>query len=270
MKNFLLTICSVILTSSMLFSQDSTKVIIPEKKEVSMITNRPGLTEASTAFFKGGFQTEMGFEYGKIPNWKGSTEHIEYLLLPSFGFLYGVSENVELRVFSINYASRSNINGGYTKFVWNLTDIFVGAKINLLKENGLTPGLALLINQGIPSNSVDVRRHWPTTAILAWSYSLPSNFGLSGNLGYINGKEVFENQITYDHAFSYTVNLGYAIQENIGVFAEVFGESDIPVNLDGGAWYRFNPKLQVDASVGYGFDVENYYLNLGFSWLIIK
>ena len=156
MKKIVLTIGAVFLTSSMLFSQDTTKVITLEKEEISMITNRPGATESSTAVFKGGFQTEMGFEYGKIPEWKGSTEHIEYLFLPSFGFLYGVSENVELRVFSTNYATRSNVNGGYTKLVFNLSTIYVGSKINLFREKGFVPNVALLINQGIPSNYVDV------------------------------------------------------------------------------------------------------------------
>jgi hypothetical protein len=260
----------------MLFSQDSTKVIPLETEEVSMITNRPGATESSTAVFKGGFQTEIGFEYGKIPEWKGSTEHIEYLFLPSFGFLYGVSENVELRVFSTNYATRSNVNGGYTKLVFNLSTIYVGSKINLFKENRFVPNAALLINQGVPSNYVDVRRQWPTSAIFAWSYTLPANFGLSGNLGYINHKEVFQNDITFDHSWSYTLNLGYSIKDDLGVFAEIFGEGkmndngETPLNIDGGVWYRINKKLQVDASASYGFEVENYYLNMGFSWLLIK
>lgn len=254
---------------SSVYSQDSTST-------VSMITNRPGATEASTAVYKGGFQMEMGLEYGKVPNWKGNTEHSEYLFLPNFGFQYGVSKNVELRIFATNYATRSNVNGGYTQFVFNLSNVYVGTKINLLRSKGVIPELALLINQGMPTNPADVRKQWPTTALIAWSYSLPSNFGLSGNLGYINQKEVFDQNITFDHSWSYTLNLGYVIQDNVGIFAEIFGEDNmndntkVPLNLDGGAWYRFNPKFQIDASAGYGFEVGSYYINAGFSLLIMK
>ena len=259
-----------------LSAQDSTKVETVEVSEISMITNRPGVTEASTAVFKGGFQMEVGLEYGKIPNSKGSTDHSEYIFLPNFGFQYGVSKNVELRIFSTNYATRSFVNDGYTKFVFNLSNLYVGTKINLLRSKGLIPELAFVLNQGIPSNPADVRKQWPTTGILAWSYSLPANFGLSGNLGYINHKEVFERNITFNHSWSYSVNVGYSIQNDFGVFVEIFGEdqmnddSEVPINFDGGVWYRFNPKLQIDASVGYEDELGSYYMNAGFSWLILK
>ena len=110
---------------------------------------------------------------------------------------------------------------------------------------------------------------------MAWSYSLPSNFGLSGNWGYTNHKEVFEQDVTFDHSWSYTLNVGYSIKYNLGVFAEIFGEdyvnddSTTPITVDGGVWYRINPKLQVDASAGFGFDLGSNYLNFGFSWLIL-
>ncbi len=264
----ILILLQIIISATFGYSQDSSSV--------SMITNRPGATEASTAVYKGGFQIEASLEYGKIPERKGTSDHSEYLFLPSFGLLYGVSENVELRVFAVNYATRSNLNGGYTQFVYNLSDVFIGTKINLLKSKGLVPELALIINQGFPSNPSNVRKQWPTTATFAWSYSLPANFGLSGNLGYINEKEVFDQNVTFDHGWLYTLNLGYAIKDDVGVFVEIFGEdnmnddSPIPLVVNGGAWYRFNPKLQIDASAGYGFEVGNYYFNVGMSLLILK
>ena len=256
-----------------LFAQDSTSV---STTEISMITNRPGASESSRAVFKKGFQIETGLEFGKVPNFKGNPEGIEYLFLPSFGFQYGVSENVELRIFATNYATRSINNGAPSQFVYNLSNVTAGAKINILKSKGIVPEMALLLTQGIPTNPADVRKQWPTTALLAWSYSLPANFGLAGNLGYINQKEVFEQQITFDHSWSYTLNVGYSIQENTGVFVEIFGTDNmndnttVPVNFDGGFWYRFNPKFQVDVSAGYGFDVGSSYVNAGLSWLFLN
>jgi len=255
------------------FAQDST---VTTASEVSMITNRPGTTEASRAVYKKGFQIEAGFEFGEIPDFKGNPDGIQYLFLPNFGFQYGVSENVELRVFAINYATRSIHNGAPSQFAYNLSNLFVGAKINILKANGLIPELALLITQGIPTNPNDVRKKWPTSGVLAWSYALPARLSLSGNFGYINQKEVFERDVTFKHKWTYTLNLGYAIKEDVGVFVEIFGvdefndNSTVPVNLDGGVWYRFNPKFQIDCSAGYGLDGGSYYVDAGLSWLLLK
>jgi len=244
--------------------------------EISMITNRPGATEASRAVFKHGFQIETGLEFGQVSNFKGNAEGIEYLFLPNFGFQYGISDNVELRVFATNYATRSIHNGAPSQYVYNLSNVYVGAKINLLKSNGIIPELALLLTQGFPTNPNDVRKQWPTNGVLAWSYSLPASLSLSGNLGYINEKEVFQQHVTFSHSWLYTVNFGYAIKDNLGAFVEIFGEDSmndgnaIPLNLDGGLWYRFTPKFQIDASAGYGFDVGSYYINAGFSLLVLN
>ena len=248
----------------------------PSNKDVSMITNRPGATEASRAVYHHGFQIEAGLEYGKIPNFKGANAFEEYIYLPTFGFQYGVSENVELRIFSTNYATRSFTDPGYTQFNYQLDNVTVGAKINLVNAKGFVPEMALLIDQGISTRPPTERTQWPTRALLAWGYSLPSNFSLAGNLGYINEKEYYDQYITYNNSLSYTMNMGYAIQENLGVFAEMFGQDRVdsgngfPVNLDGGIWYRFTNKFQIDASGGYGFDVQNYYVNMGLSILFLK
>lgn len=258
------------------FSQDSSQVEDVEVIEYSMVTNRPGATEASKAVYHKGFQMEVGFEFGHIPERKGSDKHTQYIYLPQFNLQYGVSKNVELRVSSSNYATREQVNDGYTKFNYNLDNIVVGAKINLFKPKKWVPEMALLVTQSFPSNYDNYRKYWPTTVLLAWGYSLPKNFSLAGNIGYVHEKVSFDNHIEDGHSWKYTVNLGYAIKHNMGVFAEIFGSDTFndalktPLTLDGGVWYRFNPQLQIDASTGYGFDVGSYYINAGFSWLIIN
>ena len=246
------------------------------KENISMITNRPGATEASRAVYHKGFQMEIGFEYGNVPERKGSDKHSQYLYLPQFNLQYGVSKNVELRVASTNYAVREQINNGYTQFNYNLDNIVVGAKINLLDAEKWKPELALLITQSFPSNTSDYRRYWPTTFLFAWAYSLPKNFSLSGNLAYINEKLSYDKTIDVSHGWSYTVNAGYGIKHNLGVFAEVFGsdssadDTAVSLTLDGGIWYRINPKFQIDGSAGYGFDVGSNYFNVGLSYLFLK
>ena len=253
--------------------QDSVMV---ESNQLDMITNRPGATEASHAVYQEGFQIEAGFEYGKIPDQKGVSTHKEYIFLPNIGFQYGVSPNVELRIFTTNYATRSYLNSGYTQFVYELANVNVGAKINLTEAKRGLPEMAILIDQGISTRPANERSYWPTRGLLAWSYSLPSNFSLAGNFGYINQKEYYDQYITYGHSFTYTLNFGYGIKDNLGVFAEVFGidrlnkDRSFPWNFDGGVWYRLNNKFQIDASMGYGFDVGNYYVNVGMSKLFLR
>lgn len=266
---FILFLCSLKLS----LGQDSAVI---SNANLDMITNRPGATEASRAVYHKGFQIETGIEFGQIPDWKGSKSNKQYLFLPNFNLQYGVSKNVELRVSSTHYASRDKINDGYTQFVYMLDNIVLGAKINLLKSKGFRPELALLITQSIPSNFSDNTKYWPTTILMAWSYSLPKNFSLSGNLAYLHQMVENDQFLTVTPGWSYTFNAGYAIKENIGVFAEIFGSDDFDdsenasVTLDGGIWYRINPKFQIDASAGYGTDVGNYYLNAGFSYLFLK
>lgn len=261
-------------TSLISVAQDSIGTI---EEVVPLITNRPGLTEASRAVYKGGFQLEMGLEYGKTPTSKGSSEYSDYILLPNIGFLYGVSNNVELRVFGNNQGSRNNHTCGQQKYDYSVDNVFVGTKINLLKSKGWIPELALVINQGIPTDGSSDLKSWASTGLLAWSYSLPSNFALSGNLGYTNEKITQENvDMKYQHGLLYTLNLGYAIKSNIGTYVELNGSdllyqgNSFPINVDGGFWYRVNPHLQVDALAGYGFEVENYFVNIGMSWLLLK
>lgn len=259
-----------------IFTINGQELTTISNNDLQMVTNRPGATESSLAVYKGGFQIEAGLEYGKVPFDKNRESYTNYLYLPNVGIQYGISKNIELRVFTTHLLSKYTMNEQSTSFESSLNEINVGAKINLVKSKGWVPEMALLVNQGIPTTRNDSTKQWPTKAVLAWSHSLPANWGVSGNLGYTNQKQSIHNNINYSHALSYTLNLGYAIKDNLGVFAEAFGEEVIdsnngfPLNIDGGAWYRFSNKFQIDGSLGYGLNQESYYLNIGMSWLVLK
>ena len=254
------------------FAQDSTSTA----SDASMITNRPGFTEASRAVFKSGFQIESGFQYKKSPDYKGSESYSEGLFIPNLGLLYGVSKNVEIRIFGNLDGTRYHSSVWTSDYSYSLTGLVVGAKINLTQAKGALPEMALLLTEGFPTNNIGIQT-WSTSALLAWSYSLPANFGLSGNLGYTLEYQFEDNMsLTNPSYFNYTVNLGYSIKENLGTYVEFYGASNIgdgtgiSTSMTGGLWYRFNPKLQVDLLGGYGFDAGSYLFNVGFSWLILN
>lgn len=256
-------------------TQDSTKTSAPA--EVSMITNRPGFTEASRAVFKSGFQIETGFQYSKtptVPKSEGSSDYQENVLIPNLGLLYGISTNVEIRIFA-NYEGQ-RISPFSSEYTYDFNNLLVGTKINLTEAKGLVPEMALLVTLGIPTNKLNAKV-WPATALLAWSYSLPANFGLSGNLSYGYDMEFEEHySVTHPHHINYTINLGYGITDKLSTYAELYGYNtlgsgnNLDVKIAGGFYYRINPKFQVDLIGGYGIEDKSYLANAGFSWLLLK
>jgi len=91
-----------------------------------IVTDRPDQTESSTTVPDGSFQMELGFGNGKYNDNRLS-------LLPSALFRYGLSEYFELRFVEqladfTNMASQQDLG---------LSDIELGAKIQVLKKEGL-------------------------------------------------------------------------------------------------------------------------------------
>jgi len=271
----ILTIGFLLFISEMSFSQDSATVTTGEIK-IKMITNRPGFTEASRAVFHKGFQIETGFQYSKIPKIKGSSEYSSNLLVPNLGLLYGISKNVEIRGF-INYEGNKFISTGLESgYAYDFNSLILGAKINLTDAKGAIPEMALVLQQVFPTSSPDFEK-WSSVAMLAWSYGLPANFGLSGNIIYtLDFGTGNHAPISNPHNLGYTLNLGYSITEKLGTYAELYGNNTfgngdkLNVNLTGGFMYRINPKFQVDLIGGYGFETGSTLVNVGFSWLILK
>ena len=263
----LVSLCFVLISLSIQsFSQDSI--------DVSSVTKRPGFTQASRAVYKNGFLIEAGFQYSKdryLPN--GSDRGYTTLLIPNLGLVYGVSKNIEVRVFGNLEAYKFNYSGNSSSIKYKFNGLLIGTKINLTEAKNLLPEMALLITQGIPTNS-ELYNTWTTSAVLAWSYSLPANFGLSGNLGATYESDFYDGELHGNSVyFNYTLHIGYSIKENLGTYLEVYGGGTsygFETNVSGGLYYRFSPKFQVDALCGYGSGSGTFLVNTGCSWLLMK
>jgi hypothetical protein len=274
MTKLLIAIAGFSLLFQSVNAQDTNQV----KSELQMVTNRPGFTEAAKAVYKSGFQIETGFQFSKSPNSKNSDSYTNNFLLPNLGLLYGVSKNVEIRAF-IDYQYSKNVVDSSLEgmeYYKELSGFYLGSKINLTNQDGYLPEMAVLITQGIPTSSINAKV-WSTKALLAWSYSLPKNFGLSGNLTYAR-EYVFEESVSLANpdVLGYTFNLGYSINYAFGCYAELFGNNNLgigeslDVNITGGFWHRLNNNFQVDLIGGYDFETGGYLVNAGFSLLLIK
>jgi len=248
-----------------IFAQDST--VTESSSDVSMITNRPGVSESSKAVFKSGFQIETGFQFSDFD--VGSS-----FQFPNIGFLYGVSNNVEIRVFS--YYEFNNYNA-------DQIGLMLGAKINLVELNGWIPEMAFVFNQELPtiivsklSNSLP--KDWNSNAMIAWSHPLGEKLGVSGNFIYTLQTKSTEistgKTIDFANQFGYTFNVGYTINDKFGTFLEAYGNNNFSTgftnSVDGGVWHRVHSKFQIDLQVGLGIDTKEYFVMVGFSRLFLK
>ncbi len=231
-----------------------------------MITNRPGNTEASRAVFRGGFQIETGFTFTRFDN----DRYQKQLLLPSMGVLFGISNNMELRVFATNEGNSSD----NSMYVYNVNAVVAGAKINLFKRRGALPEIALLIDQSIPTDFNADLKLWTTREIIAWSYSFGDHFGVSGNFIFNQNITTSDSETDFQFDFGYTLNLGYSVSQRFGMFYELYYFTVVSdrfaADMNLGLWYRITPKLQIDVYGGYSYSDPSYSINGGISWLILN
>lgn len=260
-----------VLTLLLLFPLFTLAQTNEEETKPAMITNRPGYTEASRAVYKKGLQFEMGLQYAHQPHWKGASAYSDFWTLPTLGVLYGVSNNVEIRAFGV---VTHQVPSYSTETSTEFSDLNLGAKINLTKANGYIPEMAVLVNQTVPANRNS--KLYSSGATLALSYALPKNFSVAANLGYAYDWVISSPALVDPHHFNYTVNVGYAINNNFGVFGELSSFNNFEngkafyQDVEAGAWYRFNPQTQVDVLGGYTSENGGYFIELGTSILLIK
>lgn len=261
------------------FAQDSiSNQAVQTSTAFNMITNRPGFTEASRAVYKSGFQIETALHYEQLPHFKNSENYSQLMFLPTLGLLYGVSKNVELRMFFNNQSLKTSVDKNAQ---YSFSGLTFGSKINVLNANGWVPEMAILVTQGVPTTSHKIDQVFSTGVLVAFGYSLTNNLGLSGNLGYAIdyglNKEITQNQVlSHPHHLNYTCNLAYSFDNNVGVFVELSSANTLGngvgyyQNYEGGAWYRVNPKFQIDINGGYGSELGSYFVEAGMSLLIIR
>lgn len=144
----------------------------------------------------------------------------------------------------------------------------VGAKLNVVKGNGLSPSVGFIINFSIPSLSSDyVKTDYVGTSInLALQNNFTDNFSAGYNVGAVWAGD------TPEPTFFYTLSLGYELSKRFNGFVEVFGfmpeESKANHVLDFGLSFLALNNLAFDASAGAGLtdNSPNFFVNGGFSF----
>lgn len=224
-------------------------------------SDRPGQTFSANTVGKNVFQVQSGFGYDNL--WYRNAAYIssEFTAQKSdvrfwsaynvTDLRYGLLEPFEVGltlISSYNDVDGEEILLGNTMAAENAYDAYLSLRYNLINTNKWTVGL---YGSGLMSfKELNLRA--------MGSYQVNASSSLNSNIAYrttsVNGRS---NQI------SYTLNFSQGFDQ-WGVFAETFANirlhggdfhhSDWQNYFDAGLWYLVNNNLQLDFSVGTGFN----------------
>lgn len=241
-----------------------------------IITDRPDQTESSSTISKGGFQIESGFllsmtEPGEIAGLEGFTAiSTRRVLAPTTLFRYGLTKRIEIRVLNQYEIKKSSF---YYEKTFGFSDMEVGTKIQILKNENKNTEIAFLSHLIIPSGSTSFsNNNYATINKLSISHNLNDNIGLGYNFGY-NYYEAGDGAVQGKGDLTYSMALGIGISENAGIYVEHYGEfvdltTEHVASLDMGFTYLINNNFQLDFSFGAGINHIMNYISSGFSWYI--
>lgn len=256
----------LILISSSYFSQ-------AQEDSIKINTDRPGFSDYPETIPKGYFQIEAGVSFesetinqndkNQLINWNNTLVK------------YGLTKGWELRLSQTYQSDRLLGAGPNPQLNWESFSgpIVLGTKIDLLKESGLIPQTAILVEYGFNTYGPDSFQKNSFYRIqLSSKYQLNPEWYFIVNLGYDERFNDFDR-------IRFTINSGYSFTEKISFYAEIYGfrsEFLTPSNyFDAGFIYLINPKFQLDIHAGFDLlqqvnNVENYqqsFVSMGLGYL---
>jgi Putative MetA-pathway of phenol degradation len=228
----------------------------------NIVTDRPDQTESSSTVPRGSFQIEMGLVTSSSKD-NGISER--QLLAPSTLLRYGLTKGIEIRFVN---QFQSIKNKTTSKKVNGVSDLEIGAKVQLLKKENINTEIAFLSHLILPTGSKMLTNDkLGSINKLSISHTINENFGVGYNVGY----DYFG---TGKGNFTYSLAFGFGLTDKIGFYVEPYGsviEFDThKVNLDTGLTYLLKDNFQLDASFGTGINHTMNFFSLGMSINISK
>ena len=147
-----------------------------------------------------------------------------------------------------------------------ISDLEIGTKVQLLKDESKNTEIALLSHLIVPTGTKELTNDkFGTINKISISHEVNKRVGIGYNLGY-NYFGQGKGDLTY------SVAIGIGINNKVGVYIEPYGElinfDEYISNFDAGVTYLANKNLQFDFSFGTGINERMNYISIGFSWLI--
>lgn len=228
----------------------------------TIVTDRPDQTESSSTVPKGSFQIETGVLVGFTDTDDVSERH---LLLPSTLFRIALSEGIEIRVVS---QLESIKNKTFDETFSGMSDLELGAKLQLFKKENVNTEIAFLSHLILPTGSKEITiDEFGTINKLSISHALSESVGIGYNVGY-NYFGDGKGDLTYSLA------IGFGITDKLAVYIEPYGDlvefDDHVSNFDAGFTYLIKDNFQLDFSFGTGLNHTMNYISIGCSLNIAK
>ncbi len=241
----------------------------PLTETIEIITDRPDATESAVAVPLGTLQIETGAFYTSFE--ENNIKH-EVLGYNTTLLRYGILNNLELRLGWNFEEGRTTINGTKMNDITSgFSPLLTGIKINVVQKNGWIPAIAFLGHLVLPVTAGKDYR--PETTGVNFRFSVDHTISEKSSIAYNLGAQWGDD--SPEAAYVYTFVYWYSILENLGVFAEVYG--DFPENskanhfCNGGLAFLVMNNLQLDASIGTGItNGQNLLLSAGVSYRIPK
>jgi len=225
-----------------------------------IVTDRPDQTESSVTVPFKSLQIESGILIGN----EGGGD-IKQLLIPTTLLRYGLTPNIELR-FGQQFERMKYDATGKSDF--GISDLEIGAKVQLLKKEDVNTEIAFLSHLILPTGTSGLSNDkFGSINKLAISHEINEKLGLGYNVGYD-----YLGEGSGD--FTYSIALGIGLNEAFGTYVELYGDyaefENWGTNFDTGITYLVKENLQLDFSFGLGLDHKMNYFALGVSWNIPK
>jgi hypothetical protein len=225
-----------------------------------LITDRPDQTESSSTVPRRSLQIESGLSIGFS---EGEDISLRAILAPTTLFRYGITKGFEIRVVNQLISIK---NKSTSQEFTGIGDLEFGAKVQILKKEGINTEIAFLSHLVLPTGTEEVSiGNYGTINKLSISHELTDNIGIGYNLGY--------NYFGIDNGFfTYSLVFGIGITEKAGIYLETYGNVGILdkylANFDTGITYLIKQNFQLDFSFGTGINYTMNYISAGFSWNI--
>jgi hypothetical protein len=220
-----------------------------QSKYPNLFSDRLGVTQGPIVLPQNLFQIESGVSY-QIQKYKSknSNYEIENITLGSTLFRYGINEKLELRFGGGFFSGRTTINDVSVN-VQGLQNIFLGSKIQLLKNKNLISNAGIILELGLPFGNENFRpaRIEPGIILTLDKYFIDA-LALGINLGARNNSNLGKN------IYSFSTLMNYELNKILGVFAEyysnIISNELAQHNFDCGVTYRVRKNILVDCSAG--------------------
>lgn len=266
------TLLVLLLTTSFAFSQRQEKID----------SDRPGKSMSSHTVGKNVLQVQTGFDYTSHSNDQMFGARYSYNVFGNeTNVRYGILDILEIngtigyRFYNPNYEDKNrkvdNQHGA--------EKLRIGARVNILDHDGLTPAIAASAELVIPYET-DVYKFidYGFRGMILIKQPITNELALTGNIGVYHTPQ--QNKVMPEYFYRYTLNTSYSFNDKLSAFVEAYGfinseynsefgyvNSDA-INFDFGVGYLLNNDLLLDFSIGQDNSLGggDLYVNAGVSF----